>query len=498
MYGAFMTLVHRVLSPKPVPTLADYTRRFGGGAGLRRARSQHAEDVIEVLAAAGLRGRGGAGFPTGRKWRTVRENASASRPTTVIVNAAEGEPGTFKDRTIMRCNPYQVIEGALVAAHVVEASSIIIALKRSFAADVARVSAAVAEVREVGWADEVELVVFEGPDEYLYGEETALLETLEGRLPFPRIAPPFRRGVDGPLQTGEGEDDATGLAARVQMAGADVASQASPALVDNVETLANIPKILDRGAAWFRTEGTDESPGTIVCTITGHVRRPGVGEVLMGTTLREAIEEIGGGARAGAAITAVMPGVSSAIVPAHLLDTPLTYEAMASIGSGLGSAGFWVLDDSVDPVAAVAGVSRFLAIESCGQCTPCKQDGLVLADLLERLAESQVTVADVDELRRRATTVATGARCSLGIQHQDIVGGLLTYFAPEVAAHRHKSAVAAPVIAVAELVEISESAVQIDQRHEQKQPDWSYTPTWGGETPVERFIDHRAHEELES
>lgn len=200
MYGAFMTLVHRVLSPKPVITLADYTRRFGGGAGLRRARSQHAEDVIEVLAAAGLRGRGGAGFPTGRKWRTVRENASASRPTTVIVNAAEGEPGTFKDRTIMRCNPYQVIEGALVAAHVVEASSIIIALKRSFAADVARVSAAVAEVREAGWADEVELVVFEGPDEYLYGEETALLETLEGRLPFPpdRATVPSRSGRTPP------------------------------------------------------------------------------------------------------------------------------------------------------------------------------------------------------------------------------------------------------------------------------------------------------------
>ncbi|WP_421119640.1 NADH-ubiquinone oxidoreductase-F iron-sulfur binding region domain-containing protein [Aquihabitans daechungensis] len=492
-----MTLVHRVLSPKPVPTLGDYTRRFGGGAGLRKAHSESAESVIEVLADAGLRGRGGAGFPTARKWRTVLENASASKPTTVIVNAAEGEPGTFKDRTILRCNPYQVIEGALVAAHVLDASTIIIALKRSFPADVARVRSAISEVREAGWDDGVDLVVFEGPDEYLYGEETALLETLEGRLPFPRIAPPFRRGMSGLVQGGEGEE-ATGLAARVQMAGADDASQAPPALIDNVETLANIPKILDRGAAWFRTEGTDESPGTIVCTITGQVRRPGVGEVLMGTTLREAIEEIGGGARAGATITAVMPGVSNAIVPAHLLDTPLTYEAMAAIGSGLGSGGYWVLDDSVDPVAAVAGVSRFLAIESCGQCSPCKQDGLVLADLLEELAASRVTREDVDELRRRATTVATGARCSLGIQHQDIVAGLLTYFAPEVAAHRHKSAAGTQVIAVAELVDISESAVQIDDRHQHKQPDWTYTPTWGGESPVERFIDHRAHEELES
>ena len=387
-----MTLVHRVLSPKPVLTLEDYTRRFGGGGGLRKAHSQSAEDVIEVVAEAGLRGRGGAGFPTGRKWRTVRENASASRSTTVVVNAAEGEPGTFKDRTILRCNPYQVIEGALIAARVLDSSTIIIALKRSFTADVARVSAAVAEVREAGWADGVDLVVFEGPDEYLYGEETALLETLEGRLPFSRIAPPFRRGMSGLAQPGEDGDDATGLSAQVQMAGADDVSQASPALIDNVETLANIPKILDRGAAWFRTEGTDDSPGTIVCTITGHVRRPGVGEVLMGTTLREAIEEIGGGARVGAAITAVMPGVSNAIVPAHLLDTPLTYEAMASIGSGLGSAGFWVLDDSVDPVAAVAGVVDHIedlghtGIEAArrlmGAMAPVELDGRTLRSAL--------------------------------------------------------------------------------------------------------------------
>lgn len=493
-----MTLVHRVLSPKPVETLADYTRRFGGGEGLRSARAQSAEAVIEVIATAGLRGRGGAGFPTGRKWRTVRENLSASMPATVIVNAAEGEPGTFKDRTILRCNPYQVIEGALIAAHVVDASTVIIALKESFAVDVARVRAAVTEVRDAGWADDVDLVVFEGPDEYLYGEETALLESLDGRPPFPRIAPPFRRGVTELIEPGEGWDAASGLSARVEMAGADDASQAPPSLVDNVETLANVPKIIDRGAAWFRTEGTEESPGTIVCTITGRVRHPGVGEILMGTTLREAIDEIGGGPRTGATITAVVPGVSSAIIPGHLLDTPLTYEAMAAIGSGLGSAGFWVLDESVDPVAAVAGVSRFLSIESCGQCTPCKQDGLALADLLERLADSQASDTDLADLRRRANTVANGARCSLGIQHQDIVGGLLTHFAPSVEAHRDKTAAATPVIPVAEVVDISESVVQIDERHQAKQPDWTYTPTWGGETPVERFIDHRAHGELES
>jgi NADH:ubiquinone oxidoreductase subunit F (NADH-binding) len=493
-----VTLVHRVLSPKPVATLGDYTRRFGGGAGLRRARALSAEAVIDVVADAGLRGRGGAGFPTGRKWRTVRENRSASIAATVVVNAAEGEPGTFKDRTILRCNPYQVIEGALIAAHVVEASTIVIALKESFAVDVVRVQDAVLEVGAAGWAAGVEMIVFEGPDEYLYGEETALMEALDGRPPFPRIAPPFRRGVTELIQPDADQDAGSGLSARVEMAGADDGSQAPPALVDNVETLANIPRILDRGATWFRTEGTEASPGTIVCTITGRVRNPGVGEVLMGTTLREAINQIGGGPRRGATITGVMPGVSSAIIPGRLLDTPLTYEAMASIGSGLGSAGFWVLDDTVDPVAAVAGVSRFLAVESCGQCTPCKQDGLVLADLLERLAASQASDADLANLRRRAATVANGARCSLGTQHQDVVEGLLANFAPSVEAHRTRSAPAEPVIPVAEVVDISGSVVRIDPRHGSKQPDWTYAATWGGETPVERFIDHRLHRELES
>jgi len=493
-----MTIVHRVLNPKPVPTLVDYIERFAGGEGLRRARAQSPEAVIEVVSSAGLRGRGGAGFPTGRKWRTVRENLSEPMAATVVVNAAEGEPGTFKDRTILRCNPYQVIEGALIAAHVVDAATIIFALKRSFGVDVARVREAVAEVRAAGWADGVDLVLFEGPDEYLYGEETALLEALDGRPPFPRIAPPFRRGVTEVFEPGAGADAASGLSARVEMAGADSASQAPPALVDNVETLANVPKIVDRGPEWFRTEGTNDSPGTIVCTITGRVRHPGVGEVLMGTTLREAIDEIGGGPRAGATVTAVMPGVSSAIIPGHLLDTALSYEAMAAIGSGLGSAGFWVLDESIDPVAAVAGVSRFLSIESCGQCSPCKQDGLVLADLLERLATSRADEADIAHLRRRANTVANGARCSLGIQQQDIVRGLLTHFAPAVEAHRSRTAPATPAIPIAELVDISETGVQIDPRHQAKQPDWTYTPEWGGETPVERFIDHRAHRELES
>src|SRR5207302_3107006 len=157
---------------------------------------------------------------------------------------------------------------------------------------------------------------------------------------------------------------------------------APPTLVDNVETMANIPRIVSRGADWFRTEGTEQSPGTIVCTVTGSTRRAGVGEVLMGTPLREVIEMVGGGPRRGHRIKAVLPGVSSGVIPEHLLDTPVSYEAMAAVGSGVGSGGYLVFDDSDDMAAVAAGVSRFLAIESCGQCTACKRDGLTLAGLL--------------------------------------------------------------------------------------------------------------------
>ncbi|MEO6628442.1 MAG: NADH-ubiquinone oxidoreductase-F iron-sulfur binding region domain-containing protein [Aquihabitans sp.] len=487
-----MTLVHRVLNPKRVPTLDDYVRRFAGGTGLQKALAMEPMELIELVEASGLRGRGGAGFPTGTKWRTVRSNASTAASSTVVVNAAEGEPGTFKDRAILRCNPYQVLEGALIGAYAVGASRVAVALKGSFAVDIERVRGAIEEMDQLGWTEPIPICVIEGPDEYLFGEETALLEVLDGRQPFPRIAPPFRRGVGEVVGSPEDAESGSGLSAHVHMAGENTGSDSAPALVDNVETLANIPKIVERGAAWYRTEGTEESPGTLVCTVTGRVRTPGVGEVLMGTTLRAAIEEIGGGALPGQTITAVVPGASGALLTAEELDTPLTYEAMRAIGSGLGSGSFWVLDESVDPVAAVAGVSRFLAVESCGQCTPCKQDGLVLADMLKRLAASEASESDMVTLRRRVDTVANGARCNLGIQQQVVVGSLLEKFADVVDAHAARTAPPSAPVLVAELLDVDDNGAVIDEHHAAKQPDWTFDPTWGGETPVERFIDHRA------
>src|SRR5581483_9805711 len=195
-----MSLVHRVLPPDPIATLDEYVTARGG-RGLEAARAMSQEEIVAVVDASGLRGRGGGGFPTGRKSRTVIENGSESQRPTVVVNGAEGEPGTFKDRTILRLDPYRVLEGALIAALAVGADEVVVALKRTFTREVKRVRAAIAELDAAGWTEGIKVSVFEGPSEYLYGEETALLEVLDGRLPFPRIAPPYRRGIDEVVQT---------------------------------------------------------------------------------------------------------------------------------------------------------------------------------------------------------------------------------------------------------------------------------------------------------
>jgi len=486
-----MTVVHRVLPPEPIETLADYVKT-GGGKGLSAAREADPDAVIADLTASGLRGRGGAGFPTGVKWRTVRDNRSPVEPSAVVVNGAEGEPGTFKDRTILRLNPFHVLEGALIAAHVVGADEVIVGVKRSFEPEVARLRAAIAELVAEGWTDSVRVTVFEGPGEYLYGEETALLEVLDGRHPFPRIAPPYRRGVEEVVEHTDDVTSESGLSAHVEMAGPGGDMVAPPTLVDNVETLANVPRIVARGAAWFRTEGTDESPGTIVCTVTGAVRRPGVAELQMGTPLREVIETVAGGPRRDRQIKAVLPGVSNTVIGAELLDTPVSYEALAAVGSGLGSAGFIVLDDAVDMTAVAAGASRFLAVESCGQCTPCKQDGLQIADRLARLSRSVGDEHDLEVVETRVLTVADEARCFLANQHQLVVSSILQRFGDEVRAHASRRADPAEPELVAELVDVANGDATVDARHRDKQPDWSYDDVDSGKSPADRFADHRA------
>ena len=490
-----MTLVHRVLFPEPIASLEEYLAR-GGGAGLDAALGMEPDALIGEILKSGLRGRGGAGFPTGTKWRTVRDYHADRAPSTVVANGAEGEPGTYKDRTILRTTPYAVIEGALIAARAVGADEVVFGLKKSFGPEVARLMSAVEEIRSAGWADKLRLAVFEGPNEYLYGEETALLETIEGRYPFPRIAPPWRRGD---REVVEGPDDLasrSGLSAHVVMADAE-GDGAPPTLVDNVETLANVPRIIARGAAWFRTEGTEKSPGTIVCTVIGDVRREGVGEVIMGTPLREVIDAISGGPRPGRRIKAVLPGVSTGIITGDQLDVPVTYEDLAAIGSGLGSGGFIVFDDTTDFAAIAAGVSRFLAVESCGQCTPCKQDGMALSGLLAKLCRSDVNSTEWRMITSLMSTVGDHARCSLATQHATVIDSIMRIFPHDLEAH--VTGVAGPVTPrlIAELVEFEGDEAVLDVRHLDKQPDWTYDAADSGQSPADRYGEHRRPGALE-
>lgn len=475
-------IVERVLSRTPCLSLADYCAA-GGMSGLTAARAVSAEVVVALLEDSGLRGRGGAGFPTGVKWRTVLEFASPEGPPVVVVNAAEGEPGTFKDRALIRNNPYRVLEGALIACRVMGASELIIAIKESFDTEIGRLRQAVQEVSAGGWAGGIDVRVEMGPSHYLFGEETALLNVLDGGQPFPRVTPPYRRGVD--LDGEHDPDQAPSLATN------DPRTGTPPALVNNVETFANVPGIVLRGAAWFREYGTADSPGTVVCTITGSTERHGVAEVAMGTRLIDAIDAIGGGPRLGRRLVGAISGVANAFVAADAFDTPLTYEHTRAIGSGLGSAGFIVFDDDDDLHDVAAQISRFLAVESCGQCVPCKRDGLAIADTFNRDESNGETGRA--ERRDRLTTVADGARCALARQHRDVISSMLDSIEIRSTRSDDRSASAdsgsdpdAGRAVVLPIIEMDEGRAEYDERQMRKQPDWSYNDTDSGTWPSQR------------
>jgi NADH-quinone oxidoreductase subunit F len=464
-----VSLFHRVLPATPVASLQDH-QRAGGGLALDAARRIGAETVIAEVEASGLRGRGGAGFPTGAKWRTIAANRSPELPTTVVVNGAEGEPGTYKDRALLRTDPYSVLEGALIAALAVGAADVVVALKPG---EEGRVAAAIKEMEQAGMTGNVPVSVITGPSEYLFGEETALLEVVDGRPPFPRIAPPYRRGVVEVVEVGT-----------VKMAGPGPETVAPPALVDNVETLAHVTHIVGRGAAWFRELGTPDSPGTIVCTVTGDVRHPGVGEVAMGTTVRRAIDEIGGGTATEKPVKAVLTGVSAAPLPAALLDTRLTYEDMEAAGSGLGTASLMVLGEGTDMTAVAAGAARFLAVESCGQCTPCKADGLAIADALEALCRGDGGSEDLDVLAKALATVGDNARCNLARQQQSVVGAIVDGWLDDLVRRAAGTEPVEPLL-VAEVTSLADGEVTVDEGRRTKQPDWSYGDDWSGSYPAD-------------
>lgn len=397
-----MALGGFLLGAKPVESIDEYLATETGGLGLQRAQELGATRTIDEVARSGLRGRGGGGFPTGRKWAGVHAQGSARR--TVVANGAEGEPGTFKDRHLLRTNPYQVVEGLLIAALAVDAAEAYIACKASHEDEVERVARAVQEMQQAGVCPDCPVTVVAGPDDYLYGEEKALLEVVEGNAPLPRVLPPYIEGLFG-----------------------------GTTAVNNVETLANVAHILARGADWFRSTGTVASPGTQVCTVVGDVARAAVLEVAMGTPLRALLDQCG--VRDGRPVKAVYSGVSNAVLTADALDVEISYEGFDAIGSGLGAGGFIVYDDEACMVQVARNFSRFLAVESCGQCPPCKLGSTAITERLDRIEAGRGTDADITEIAAWLAKVTDGNRCYLAVEERIVVDSTLRAFAAEVEEH---------------------------------------------------------------
>ncbi len=454
-----MTFVTRVLPLEPVVDLSAAIAA-GCGQALEAARAAGGDAVLATVIDSGLRGRGGAGFPTGQKWRTVVSNRAPGERLTVIVNAAEGEPGTWKDHAILRADPYRVIEGALIAAVTVGSDRVVVATKAAFTDEVARIRSALEEMAASDLPGGIALDVVEGPSSYLFGEETGLLEVVDGRPPLPRVSVPWQQGVE----------------------------VNEPTLINNVETLANVPGIVLNGPAWFRQHGTKDSPGTLVATLTGQVRKAGVVEVALGTTLRWLVEEAAGGVQ-GDHVIAVLNGASGSPIPVADLDTPLTYEDMKAIGSALGSASFIVLDDTTDIAAVAAGVSHFLAIESCGQCTPCKSEGLALAAVLDRVRAGQPDPSDFADIQDRLRRVGERARCALAGQQETVVGRLVQLFPGSFTSHIEGRVPGSPRYPVLPVVGFAESRAILDEHQLEKQPDWTYDAVDSGTYPAARYSD---------
>ena len=458
-----------LLPDEPLTSLDEYVDQFEGGQGLLRCRELGPDGVVAAITSSGLRGRGGAGFPAGRKWASVRAGGAEVGDRYVVANGAEGEPGTFKDRMLMRRNPYQVIEGVTIAAAAVGAVHAFVAVKASFGTELTALERALMEMDDAGLLGDVPVEIIAGPEEYLFGEEKGLLEVIEGEDPLPRLFPPYLYG----LFTAAPQ---VGWSAGIDLSSDGVAVPSSnPTLVTNVETLANVVPILGRGADWYRTLGTEASPGVALCTVVGDTQRAGVAEIELGITLREAIDTIGGGARPGREVKAVLSGVANPVLTGEQLDTPISYEGMEQAGSGLGAVGFIVYDDTADMVAVAHTVSRFLYVESCGQCPACKFGTGEVTAYLERILAGGATEHDVEVIGARLDTVTDANRCFLGAQEQRVVGSLLGAFPEEFVAHL-EGRVPPPSSKepVPKLVDIRDGVAVYDERQARKQPDWTY------------------------
>jgi len=391
-------------------TLGAYRAR-GGYEALEKARGMEPEDVVEAVKASGLRGRGGAGFPTGMKWGflpPLDEGPAAGKPRYLVVNADESEPGTCKDIPLMMASPHTLIEGVAISAHAIRAQHAFIYLRGEVLHVYRRLLAAAREAREAGLLGDLEVIVHAGAGAYICGEETALLDSLEGRRGQPRLRPPF------PAVAG---------------------LYASPTVINNAESIATVPAIIKNGADWFAGLGTEKSNGVGIFSLSGHVTRPGQYEAPLGITLRELLD-LAGGVRAGHELKFWTPGGSSTpLFTAEHLDVPLDFESVSAAGSMLGTRALQIFDETVCVVRAVLRWTEFYKHESCGKCTPCREGTYWLAQVLARLEKGQGSEADLDLLLDQCDNILGRSFCALGDGATSPITSSIKYFRQEYVDH---------------------------------------------------------------
>jgi len=385
------------------------------------------DEIVERIKASGLRGRGGAGFPTGLKWSFMPKEVGA-RPHYLVVNADESEPGTCKDRDIIRHEPHKLLEGCLVAGFAMRAHAAYIYIRGEFVNEARRLQAAIDEAYDAGLLGDnaaksgwkFDIYLHRGAGAYICGEETALIESLEGKKGQPRLKPPFPAGA--------------GL-------------YGCPTTVNNVESIAVTPTILRRGADWFAGLGKENNTGTKLFCISGHVNRPCNVEEEMGIPLRELIEKHAGGVRGGwDNLLAVIPGGSSTpLMPQSVCNTmTMDFDALREAGTGLGTAGVIVMDKSTDIVRAIARLSYFYKHESCGQCTPCREGTGWMWRMMERLVRGDAEIHEIETLEQVTRQVEGHTICALGDAAAWPIQGLIKHFRPEIERRitAHRTAVA--------------------------------------------------------
>ncbi|NNJ11203.1 NADH-quinone oxidoreductase subunit NuoF [Chloroflexales bacterium ZM16-3] len=387
----------------------------GGYRSLYRAINELTPaEVIDEITRSGLRGRGGAGYPTGLKWSTVAKSRGDRKY--IVCNGDEGDPGAFMDRSVLESDPHLVLEGMSIAAYAVGADQGYIYVRGEYPLAIQRLQKAINQAKKLGLlgsqifdsAFDFRVDIRVGAGAFVCGEETALIASIEGRRGQPRPRPPY------PAESG---------------------LWGKPTLINNVETFANISSIVERGSAWYANIGTETSKGTKVFALTGKIRNTGLIEVPMGMTLREIVEELGGGAADGGEVKAVQTGgPSGGCIPASLFDTPVDYESLAKVGSIMGSGGMVVMDESTNMVELAKFYMEFCMDESCGKCIPCRVGTVQIHRLLGKITAGQATPADIEQLRELCQLVRDTSLCGLGQSAPNPVISTLRYFPEEYAA----------------------------------------------------------------